>query len=91
MAKFTQGPWEAVRLGSFSYRITTESSQERPRSVIVQEVRCQENAQLIAAAPELMEALQALLDITTFANNPFEAAIHLKAMDAIAKAKGQIR
>jgi hypothetical protein len=92
VGKFTDGPWKSTRIGSFCYQITTEVPRGHPNFVvIVQEVRSLENARLIAAAPELYEALQALLDITTFAENPFEAQIHAKAMDAIAKAKGEIR
>jgi hypothetical protein len=44
------------------------------------------NAQLIATAPELFESLQALIDITPFATNQADAAIRLRARDALRKA-----
>jgi len=43
---------------------------------------------LIAAAPDLFVALEALLDIIPFASNPREKEIHEQARTALAKAKG---
>ncbi len=59
MAKFTKGPWKATRTAPFSYEIVTDHPRNhRNYGVIVQEVRCQENAELIAAAPEMFLALE---------------------------------
>lgn len=43
---------------------------------------------LIAAAPDLFVALEALLDTVPFACNPREKEIHEQARVALAKAKG---
>ena len=43
---------------------------------------------LIAAAPDLFVALEALLDTIPFACNPREKEIHEQARAALAKAKG---
>lgn len=39
---------------------------------------------------ELREALEALLDISPFATNKVEGEIHLRAMEAIQKAKEEL-
>ena len=87
MAEFTQGPWKATRVGAFSYEITTDHPFGHANyGIIVSEVRSEENARLIAAAPELVEALVALLDITPFAKNDADAEIRMRARAAIRKA-----
>ena len=43
---------------------------------------------LFSAAPELFDALEALLDTIPFACNPREKEIHEQARTALAKAKG---
>jgi hypothetical protein len=47
------------------------------------------NGRLIAAAPELLEALEALLDISPVATNGGDKEIHRRAEAAIRKAKGE--
>ncbi len=44
---------------------------------------------LIAAAPELLEACKALLDIAPFAENPMTRDIHALASAAVRKAEGR--
>lgn len=46
------------------------------------------NAHLIAAAPELLDALETLFDITPFATNDKDAEIRVRVRALIAKAKG---
>lgn len=48
------------------------------------------NARLIATAPELLDALETLLDITPFATNPNDAEIRIRVRAVIAKAKGDV-
>ena len=87
MANFTKGPWKATRVGVFSYEITTDHPFGHANyGVIVSEVRCQENAQLIAAAPELAEALEALLDVIPYPRNDRDADFYARARTALAKA-----
>lgn len=91
MAEFTKGPWKATRV-AFSYQITTDHPHGHANfGVIVQEVCSLENAELIAAAPELFDALEALLDITPFAKNEKDAEIRLQCRAALLKAKGESR
>ena len=87
MANFTKGPWKATRVGVFSYEITTDRPFGHANyGVIVSEVRSEENARLIAAAPELAEALQALLDVIPFPKNDRDADFYARARTALTKA-----
>lgn len=89
MATHTPGPWKAQRLESFSYAIHTDYVHDRGHDCnIVREVRCEANALLIAAAPELLDALETLFDITPFATNDKDAEIRVRVRAVIAKAKG---
>lgn len=87
MDNFTKGPWKATRVGAFSYEITTDKPFGSANyGVIVSEVRSEDNARLIAAAPELAEALQALLDVIPFPKNDRDADFYARARTALAKA-----
>jgi hypothetical protein len=60
MMTHTKGPWKAERNASFSYSIQTDYVHDRGHDCnVVREVRCEANAFLISAAPELLDALQA--------------------------------
>lgn len=48
------------------------------------------NAQLFSAAPELLEALKAILDTTAFAHDGPETEVHQRALSAIRKAGGAL-
>lgn len=92
MAKHTKGPWKATRVGAFSYEIITDLPFGHTNyGVIVSEVRSQENARLIAAAPELLDALETLFDITPFPTNAKDAEMRMNIRALIAKAKGVSR
>jgi hypothetical protein len=47
------------------------------------------NARLIAAAPELLECLDALLDLAPFASDDKERELHLRCEAVLRKAKGE--
>ena len=86
-ANFTKGPWKSTRVRSFSYIITTEHKLGHPHfGIIVSEVRSEENARLIAAAPELFEALAGLLDVIPFPANSKDAEFYSRARAALLKA-----
>jgi hypothetical protein len=87
VGKFTKGPWKSTRVGSFSYEITTDHPFGHANyGIVVSEVRSEENARLIAAAPELAEALEALLDVVPFPTNGKDAEIYSRAKAALVKA-----
>ena len=57
MSNHTQGPWEYKRTSGFDY-----GSVEYWLPGICTNVKTEANARLIAAAPELLEALKAFMD-----------------------------
>jgi hypothetical protein len=62
VANFTKGPWIAERQKSFSYAIHTNYVHDRGHDCnVVREVRCEANALLIAAAPDMFVALAKLV------------------------------
>lgn len=100
--KHTPGPWTFSRWDQFGdTRFYVAQAQGAPytpnysdvatliaETVSGERVRIQEaNARLIAAAPELLEALKYMLEVCPAINNQGEEA-HCKARAAIAKATG---
>lgn len=70
MMTHTKGPWRAERQKSFSYSIHTDYAHDRGHDCnIVREVRCEANAFLIAAAPELLESLKEFVALANFDAN----------------------
>lgn len=91
MTKHTPGPWHHVMDG---FRITIGNKKTgrttTPHNYMVAEIPdnsfiAEANARLIAAAPELLEALEDILSSGIGLSNRLD----LKARAAIAKAKGE--
>lgn len=100
MKKHTPGPYLAVR---FFDQIAIQQNKTLPegdrpeiavlslKSVVLTEEEQISNASLIAAAPEMLEALEALLDDTLKCGGTTLGSIEVsrKIKKAIAKAKGE--
>ena len=98
--KHTAGPWTVedpmegewwivqANLASYQWRTIASVPQGDLEEGFPQEV-VEANARLIAAAPQLLEALKALLDITPFSSTDKDCRIHREAEAAIAKAEGR--
>ena len=95
MPKYTAGPWEAsegypsdiwhVDMPSRKYSVVVSRAKE-DWDMAVKEV--QANAHLIAAAPELLDALETLLLSTERDDINFRVRAMEAAREAIAKAEG---
>jgi hypothetical protein len=91
-SKHTPGPWvvHAGKMHGFDCYVANPNGDAECGTWLVAGVRWTENARLIAAAPELLAALQAHVD----AHQPPTSAkrrhaAYLAAQAAIAKATGQ--
>jgi hypothetical protein len=91
MAKYTQGKWVQDALGmavllddKFDGACIADctNSGKNGKDGTISNEECIANARLIAAAPELYEALQAL-------SEGWNATVHEQCMDALAKADGK--
>ncbi len=94
MSKHTQGPWKyGIELSSRSGEwLISFDAGYRGRGIDIAETRPgsgqeEANARLIAAAPELLDALQDMIDYYGSASATVEALTAARA--AIAKAKGE--
>lgn len=90
MSKHTPGPWFSQYDDNGFYEIGSEAVSRRVAFTYSEYDTDEANARLIAAAPDLLEALQRLLDATTplfFITQNDHTAFH-QASAAIAKATG---
>lgn len=97
-APYTPGPWTVedpmegelsivqANKPTYEWRTIAAVPQGDLEDGFPQEV-IEANARLIAAAPQLLEALKALLDITPFSSTDKDCRIHREAEAAIAKAE----
>ena len=86
MSKHTKGPW-AIYVNAPSDIVIRKMSKDGYELCSIARVSSgYANARLIAAAPELLEALQSVLD--NCLDSEGLCAAHAKARAAIAKAKG---
>lgn len=96
MAGHTKGPWRAYPAGSSvpHYDVCDRIVSDRPSGRCASEGPSDADAALIAAAPELLEALRGLIPLVEMdddASDPRSdlwAALHL-AREAVRKAEGQ--
>ena len=91
MSKHTKGPWDRIIADGYTVRHPQIYSGTGPvaNATWLGDGRLEElnaNASLIAAAPDLLEALEALLD---YENGIQKAKAEQMAMAAIAKAGGE--
>lgn len=84
--KHTPGPWRPVAIENKRISVISERN-----GLVCNLIYCkQENARLIAAAPELLEALELVKGGTKFdVDNDFTREITRRIDAAIAKAKGE--
>lgn len=93
MSKHTPGPW-VTTCASWKVYITHQANISREETILQEIASCGDefddetwpNAILMAAAPDLLEALEAALTILTDSVGDFD---YDKALSAIAKAKGE--
>ncbi len=91
-ASHTPGPWVVARgrincSGEFGYgAITTDEDEPWYIAKVESLPREEANARLIAAAPDMLAALQRLVNDSMFKNHPEASQM---AIDAIAKATGE--
>ena len=96
-AKHTPGPWEVAALSGWGgpwairMRHTSKVPNAHPTWLGIQNIGTEANARLVAAAPELLEALTELLlyhDVPTEAQDPIVQPLLRAGFSAIAKATG---
>jgi len=93
-SKHTQGEWQVVFNGNAAYigapgdRNRTVARIEFDAALFDEEDAA--NARLIAAAPGMLEALEAYLNYYGDAMNDEESAIKERAQSAINKARGEV-
>ena len=94
MSKHTPGPWEIKRHFDPGYKFISAPTHSGLAQVVwcmedeERSPSCEANAYLIAAAPELLEALEMMLEMSEMGGFG-KAAAEDVARAAIAKAKGE--
>lgn len=86
MSKHTPGPWYSLRLNGGQIAIDAKPGAHDHVTICVLGMNAEEDARLIAAAPELLDACKAVVAAHGLITGRAEAI--QKAMDAIAKAEG---
>ena len=95
MSKHTPGPWKATKFNPATGEIDDCYLYVEPGiSVIERKVKGRDqhdtaNARLIAAAPDLLEALEELLAVAVQYDLPLSDPERIKARAAIARARGE--
>ena len=97
MAKYTRGPLKTHGWTSHGLVIASEAGTylgyaqgyPHPEPHQVNEEIAAANGTLWAAAPELLECLDTLLDLAPFARNDNERELHLRCETVLRKAKGE--
>ena len=97
MGSYTEGPWEIDRHGVSDSRYKQVCRRPIGKDKTIVGKQWPENARLIAAAPELLEALEVMTeryaDLVNCGDcghwNPEQEAEVMQARAAIAKAKGK--
>jgi hypothetical protein len=83
---YTPGPWRMEEFRKGSYLVTARNAGTAREGIVAQHVPGIANARLIAAAPELYEALENLIDFLFHGKKNCKAILRAKA--ALAKARG---
>ena len=83
MKKHTPGPWQSYSDGSKAF---VRNEHSFVASMSADTDRCDADARLIAAAPEMLAALEAVYEHLAKVKAPGE--LHIQIADAINKAKG---
>ena len=98
MSKHTPGPWEIKRHFDPGYKFISAPKHSGLAQVVWcmededRSPACEANAHLIAAAPDLLEALEELVDLfggLVSGEYPPDGFTTQPARDAIAKARGE--
>lgn len=83
---YTPGPWRIEEFRKGSYLVTAQNAGIAREGLVAQHVPGSANARLIAAAPELFEALENLMDFLFHGKKDRQTI--LRATAALAKARG---
>lgn len=92
MNKHNPGPWKITHTEQMGYRVSDSTGWGV--AIVLKDVNDKANARLIAAAPQMLEALEAMLkrfepEIHDAAGCMFKNCELCKAIAAIAAAKGE--